>query len=233
MEIKKIKIDRFEFIFVYADNNKASGIVYSNWYSGQFGKYSENKDFTKYYNIAKKLFVLWDDEKHRVGEHGYYNPEKLTIDKISDARKWLNQIFDTCYKLGIGREGVLNRFTELNKLKNKIDELTAEITSVNGYNTKNRKDWVYFIKGNNLYKIGVTCGNPNYRFNSIRTMSPIEILPVYLIPTNKPYELESELHKKFKDKRKQGEWFELSSDDIQIVKDNYNIINWNYNTFSY
>lgn len=73
------------------------------------------------------------------------------------------------------------------------------------------KSWVYFIesKESGLIKIGRSI-NPDKRFNTIRTMSPDELMFLGTIPEE--VVTECQLHKKFSHLRKHGEWFEGESE---------------------
>lgn len=72
-------------------------------------------------------------------------------------------------------------------------------------------DFVYFIESptNNLVKIGVT-DDPDHRFKTIRTMSPVPINLRGVIIGNK--ETESKLHARFAHLRSHGEWFRLDAE---------------------
>ena len=77
---------------------------------------------------------------------------------------------------------------------------------------------VYILKSDKYYKIGVTTGPISKRIRELQTGSPHQIELVHVIETSDPYGLESQLHRQFADKRRQGEWFELGYFDIQKIK---------------
>ncbi|MCG8526517.1 MAG: GIY-YIG nuclease family protein [Opitutales bacterium] len=89
----------------------------------------------------------------------------------------------------------------------------------NDSSPKTKIGYVYLIKhGNrNEYKIGMTY-NPLRREGEIRLELPEKIEPIHTIATDDPHGIEQYWHKRFKEKRKEGEWFELSSDDVKAFK---------------
>ena len=88
--------------------------------------------------------------------------------------------------------------------------------------TEQRTGHVYLIHatGTNRYKIGMTRqGRMAKRFeelNSSQAAFPLEIVRV--IDVEDRFEAEGELHQKFKQSRKHGEWFELDRGDLRRVE---------------
>ena len=77
--------------------------------------------------------------------------------------------------------------------------------------------YVYVIKMQNSYKIGIT-RNPDRRFNQfLKLPYPIEEIMTVFVPdyTKK----EEFLHYKYKDKNINGEWFDLSETDLDFIKE--------------
>ncbi|MCF6149174.1 MAG: GIY-YIG nuclease family protein [Candidatus Kuenenia sp.] len=79
--------------------------------------------------------------------------------------------------------------------------------------------YVYLIKhGNrNEYKIGMT-NNPIRREGELRLELPEKVKPIHYIETDDPYGIEKYWHNRFSNKRKEGEWFSLSSNDVKAFK---------------
>ena len=79
---------------------------------------------------------------------------------------------------------------------------------------------VYLLKSiqdDPVYKIGVTT-NIDKRLPQIATKLPFEVALEHKIKHDSIYELESELHNKFSDKRLNGEWFRLEDKDVKYIK---------------
>lgn len=79
--------------------------------------------------------------------------------------------------------------------------------------------YVYLIKHGSRreYKIGKTV-NPLRREGEIALQLPEKLEPIHYIQTDDPSGIETYWHTRFCDKRKQGEWFALSPEDIRIFK---------------
>ncbi len=77
---------------------------------------------------------------------------------------------------------------------------------------------VYLIKSGELYKIGMTTGTIENRVKSLQTGSPHRLEIIHTIKTNDPHNLETYLHDLFKNKRVNGEWFNLDKRDIALIR---------------
>lgn len=80
--------------------------------------------------------------------------------------------------------------------------------------------YVYLIREpGGLYKIGHST-NPKKRLSSLRGQTPyaLQLELVHTIRCNNRYEAESQLHKRYADKRVRGEWFRLDPDDVQAIR---------------
>lgn len=84
---------------------------------------------------------------------------------------------------------------------------------------KKEKGCVYFFRhiGLTPVKIGYSEENsPITRFNQFKTYAPYGCEILGFIELYNAKEIERVLHNKFSSKRLQGEWFELSEEEIQI-----------------
>jgi Meiotically up-regulated gene 113 len=68
-----------------------------------------------------------------------------------------------------------------------------------------------------LYKIG-KADNPKKRGAGISLLLPDDLIPKHEIRTDCPFLLETYWHSRFKARRKQGEWFDLTSAEIESFK---------------
>jgi hypothetical protein len=67
------------------------------------------------------------------------------------------------------------------------------------------------------YKIGKTL-NPVRREGELRVQLPEQLRPVHYIATDDPSGVEAYWHNRFAPKRKEGEWFALSAQDVAAFK---------------
>lgn len=78
--------------------------------------------------------------------------------------------------------------------------------------------YVYLIKGENgRYKIGFS-KNPYQRLASLRLSSCEDHVMIHTFYCQNPKKREEELHYIFKDKRAHSEWFDLSTQDVAMIK---------------
>lgn len=83
---------------------------------------------------------------------------------------------------------------------------------------RDRAGYVYLIQSpTGKHKIGRTV-NPADRMKTFTVKLPFEVAYVCVIATEDMYALERTLHRKFKNQRVNGEWFDLSADDIEYIK---------------
>jgi hypothetical protein len=68
-----------------------------------------------------------------------------------------------------------------------------------------------------LYKIG-KANDPNKRGAGISLLLPEDLVPKHEIETDYPYVLEKYWERRFQVKKKQGEWYDLNSEDIEAFK---------------
>lgn len=77
--------------------------------------------------------------------------------------------------------------------------------------------YVYLLNSGRFFKVGRTndLGRRIYELNIQLPEKPIE---VHHIKTDDPAGIEKYWHERFKDRRKNGEWFELTTEDIAAFK---------------
>jgi hypothetical protein len=76
---------------------------------------------------------------------------------------------------------------------------------------------VYLLRAGPYYKIGVST-QVDERIKQLSTLPPFDIELLHTLPTDDMYKLEKQLHERYADKRKNGEWFELDQDDVEYIK---------------
>jgi hypothetical protein len=85
--------------------------------------------------------------------------------------------------------------------------------------TRPRSGFVYLLKhgSRSEYKIGKTI-NPLRREGEVRLQLPERVSPVPYIETDDPSGIEAYWHARFAAKRKEGEWFALSREDVTAFR---------------
>jgi hypothetical protein len=76
---------------------------------------------------------------------------------------------------------------------------------------------VYLIKSARFYKIGRT-NSAGRREYELAIQLPERASMVHQIKTDDPVGIEEYWHKRFRDKRRNGEWFELSAADVAAFR---------------
>ena len=81
---------------------------------------------------------------------------------------------------------------------------------------------VYLINmiNTDLYKIGYTRRDITKRINEIKTGNPQKIEVIHLFESKYHAKIETWMHNLHASKRMEGEWFELSYDDVMSFKEN-------------
>lgn len=84
------------------------------------------------------------------------------------------------------------------------------------------KKYLYLVWCGNsdFYKIG-TSGNPEERLQMMQIGCPFPLAIIYKKYFKKAIKIEGFLHRKYRDKQKVGEWFELSGDEVYSIQQGY------------
>ncbi len=77
--------------------------------------------------------------------------------------------------------------------------------------------FVYMMKSGKNFKIGRSNSAERREFE-LRILLPEKLELIHKIKTDDPVGIERYWHDRFKDKRKRGEWFELSTSDVKVFK---------------
>lgn len=93
-----------------------------------------------------------------------------------------------------------------------IDKIN-EIINIPNIDEFQKEGFVYLIKCDDSYKIGVS-KKPHNRLNTLQTGTAKKLELIYYKKFDDCYKVEKYLHKTFNDKRISGEWFNLEIRDI-------------------
>lgn len=178
-------------------SNKGKLLLVSHWYGGNKGIIIPN--------VARTVQSILVKNNPLSGE----------------LRKILESLLDDYYLRGFRCDlpkGIRKNIEHLIGYKRKKTFARKQKSTVN---TKKEIEYVYFLTADNGFtKIGRT-KNLDERIHHFTTKLPYELEETLILKTPNSFRLESTLHKRFESKRKRGEWFLLTDDDIELVKKEY------------
>jgi DNA-binding Xre family transcriptional regulator len=116
----------------------------------------------------------------------------------------------------------LCNFLECNIMDLLSDYKLEKLLDRRKYNSKNTSGVVYFAKAiggdfDSRIKIGYSY-DPIQRMDNLKIQYECEVEVVFYIPTDDAVTLEKLMHKLFREHHYQGEWFDISETDIEILK---------------
>jgi len=80
--------------------------------------------------------------------------------------------------------------------------------------------YIYFAGKDDYIKIGRTSGDPNKRVDTLNSNYPVDSIKLlHIIKSGDTAKHEKEFHDYFADKRVKGEWFKLTEEDIEMIKE--------------
>lgn len=94
-----------------------------------------------------------------------------------------------------------------------VDESVTHPTT-DSFKSGNREGVIYLLRSGTWYKIGKTV-DPKSRYGQLDIQLPEKAEKMHEISTSNIDTLERHWHKYFKDKRANGEWFQLTDEDVR------------------
>lgn len=135
-------------------------------------------------------------------------PSHSAFSQLGNKQKRVEKIYSYC-KSKTGFEDVIEHCKSVSQNRKRALD----------HDSKSKIGYVYLIQhgARNEYKIGRT-SNPIRREGEIRLELPEKVKPIHYIETDDPAGVENYWHRRFKNKRKEGEWFSLNPNDIRSFK---------------
>lgn len=208
---------------------RETGIRLSDWYPHlwlrwgdalQEADFSPNKLQTAFSDAAiiEKYIDLIRELKHlpvageikRKSKIDASFPSHRVFDRLGGKDKLLEAVAAFCREHP-GHEDVLALCDDYTRVSGKPNESTKRISS------NIATGFVYLMKSGRHYKIGRT-NSLGRREWELAIKIPIPPKTIHSIETDDPIGVEAYWHKRFADKRGEGEWFDLTPDDIATFK---------------
>lgn len=176
----------------------------------------ENRSFAE---IEQRSYVL---RKMELAHQGFVDAvELIGFNELTDQEKSVAQpaLFDPNYHQNL-REEYEEWRRERNRYLEQVKIQKAYVSSLIPSLESTQEGYVYLFhdKSRFRYKIGYSV-NPLKRLEQVRSQSPYKNAEiVYAFPTDNMRRDELKLHRVFKHYRKDGEWFELPVEAVELIK---------------
>jgi hypothetical protein len=192
------------------------GVYWPRWsYALQEAGFKENT-FTKKIDsieLLKRLAIL-TREVGKLPTEGEYRILRRE-DKTVPSHTTLRNHFEQRESLVDALINFAEKHPEYSDILALLPEKVYMADSVSPQLPKSARNdgYVYLIKSGNHYKIGKS-GDVERRIKQIRISLPEKANLLHNIKTDDPSGIEAYWHKRFADKRANGEWFALTKDDV-------------------
>jgi hypothetical protein len=165
----------------------------------------------KYIDLIKELGKIpVDGEIRRKARIDKSFPSHTVFHRFGGKDKLVETVILFC-QTHPGNEDIISICSEYNSIRsNNQQEDSRRISKINS-------GFVYLMKSGKHYKIGRT-NSVGRREREFAIQIPIPPKTIYSIETDDPIGVEAYWHNRFKDKRGEGEWFDLSAEDIMAFK---------------
>lgn len=110
----------------------------------------------------------------------------------------------------------IERYNKM-KLEKRLPEFPRTVPQPQTSVASKIAGYVYILNAGPYYKIGAS-QDVTRRIKQLSTVPPFDLELIHTIQTDDMYGLEETLHEQFAGKRKNGEWFELTDQDVEIIK---------------
>jgi len=206
-----------------------TGLRKSDWYPGLWLRWG---DAISEAGCASNDFIAAYDAEFLIGKYielirelGHFPIEgELRIKRRNDETFPSHSGFS---QLG-GKQDRIERIIEYCKEKAEFEDVVSICEAASKPSRKSTGSsnpdtesvgYVYLIRHGtrNEYKIGMT-NNPIRREGEIRLELPEKVKPIHYIETDDPSGVERYWHNRFDNRRKEGEWFSLSPNDVRAFK---------------
>ncbi|MHB8622069.1 MAG: GIY-YIG nuclease family protein [Sulfuricaulis sp.] len=173
--------------------------------------FSDEVIIEKYIDLIREIKQLpVSGEVKRKSKSDVLFPSHRVFDRLGGKDKLIEVIAAYCREHP-GHDDVLALCDDYTRVSGKRNESTKRASAdiVTGF--------VYLIKSGRHYKIGRT-NSLGRRERELAIKIPIPPKTIHSIETDDPVGVEAYWHRRFADKRGEGEWFDLTDDDVATFK---------------
>jgi hypothetical protein len=161
----------------------------------------------RYITLTRELqHIPVDGELVRKAREDKSFPSNTTFARLGGKEKLLDAVFDYC-QAHADHDDVLAL----------LGSRAAVTTRIANREEKVATGFVYLMKSGRHHKIGRTV-SVGSRERQLAIKIPVPPTTVHTIETDDPSGVEAYWHRRFADKRGEGEWFDLSPNDIKAFK---------------
>lgn len=173
--------------------------------------YDEEYLLTKIIDLIRELGKFPSSNELRLKVHNDATyPSKNVFDRLGRKNDRIRKIIEYCD----GRSG----FSDVLEICQPLYRADAEINNGEKENAADENfGFVYLMKSGNYYKVGRS-NSADRRLYELNIQMPEKLHLVHKIQTDDPTGIEAYWHARFEDKRKNGEWFDLSGADVRAFK---------------
>lgn len=172
--------------------------------------YPEDFLYEKVIGLIRKLgkFPIYSEYRIERGSDSEF-PDKKVFQRFGSKQEFAQKIIEYC-KSKVGYDDVVDICTSV------IENMKEEKDS-GDLNSSSATGEVYLFKSGRYYKIGKTSDTVR-RGAELRIQLPENLNLIHSIKTDDPNGVEVYWHKRFEPKRMNGEWFDLTSNEVRAFK---------------
>lgn len=174
-------------------------------------KLSDDFVIQAYINVIRELgrVPIWGELRRKAKSDETF-PSHTVFDRFGGKDKLIDAVSDYC-RQNSGFDDILTILHTAKRPSKQFSEDECDTHS------RVSTGFVYLLKSGSHYKIGRT-NSVGRRTSELRIKIPVPPKTIHYIETDDPIGIEGYWHRRFAEKRGEGEWFRLSLDDVKAFK---------------
>lgn len=191
----------------FGEAQREAGLIPNTFYKIP---YSETYLLDTFISLIREL-KKWPTKAHIFIKHA--NDKKFPTESVIYRRLGLKPILAR----RVLRYAIDKKYYDVIKICNDVLKEYETVGELHEDVNDNSQGSVYLAKSGSYYKIGRT-SNMGRRHHEITIQLPEGFDLVHEIKTDDPSGIENYWHKRFEDKRKRGEWFDLTASEVKAFR---------------